>query len=133
MGEAMEMAEERSAEGIDLSAEIEKMVRNNWNYLTFSSYSLSMSKKMSRIGRSRWAHDSDDHCLFTLKPIIEFLGKGWTEEERRQYLDRLDLADLPLFAESAEDLDPRLVEALVCLSFLFLFNNIFICSCKFNS
>jgi len=44
--------------------------------------------------------------------------KGWSAEERRAYLDSLSEGpELPLFADSATDLDPRLVEALAYLKY----------------
>jgi len=42
----------------------------------------------------------------------------WSAEERRKYLDELfDGPELPMFAESAEEMDPRLVEALTFLKY----------------
>lgn len=45
-------------------------------------------------------------------------GKGWSAEERQKYLDSLhDGPELPMFADSFEDMDPRLVEALSALKY----------------
>ena len=44
--------------------------------------------------------------------------KGWAAEERRKYLDELhEGPELPLFAETGEDMDPRLAEALAALKY----------------
>jgi hypothetical protein len=45
-------------------------------------------------------------------------GKGWSADNRREYLDNLHKGpELPLFSDSAEEMDPRLVEALSALKY----------------
>ncbi|CAM9163577.1 unnamed protein product [Phaeothamnion confervicola] len=43
-------------------------------------------------------------------------GKGWTDEERRAYVDNIP-ENLPLFAESLEEMDPAFVEAMTALAY----------------
>ena len=58
----------------------------------------------------------DDPLSKEIGRLIE--EKGWSEEERRKYLDELmEGPELPMFAESTEDMDPRLVEALTHLKY----------------
>mmetsp|Transcript_42625 Transcript_42625/g.86176 ORF Transcript_42625/g.86176 Transcript_42625/m.86176 type:complete len:514 (+) Transcript_42625:109-1650(+) len=45
-------------------------------------------------------------------------GKGWSDEKRRDYLDKLhEGPELPLFSDSVDEMDPRLVEALAELKY----------------
>jgi hypothetical protein len=59
---------------------------------------------------------ADDGLITEIEKLVK--EKGWSADERRTYLDKLhEGPELPLFADSADEMDPRLIEALAHLKY----------------
>jgi len=75
-----------------------------------------MEKEEAEVEAARAQEDTGDGLMLEIERLVK--ERGWTADDRRGYLDKLhEGPELPLFADSSDEVDPRLVEALSALKY----------------